>query len=168
MTLDQKLRQTMRLWATGVTIVSAQHENMQRGMTVSSFTSVTLEPPLILVCLQKDKETADAILASRAFSVSMLGEQHLEISNLFAGFGPEMSPEANRFDGLAVEYAVTGSPILSDAMGWLDCKLHAVYDGSTHHIFVGEVVAASGSGEAIQQPLLYYNRAYRQLGDVLE
>lgn len=168
MTLDQKLRQTMRLWATGVTIVSACHEDVLRGMTVSSFTSVTLDPPLVLVCLQKDKETAEVILASKAFSVSMLGEQHREISDLFAGFGPELPQEANRFDGLALEYALTGSPILSDAMGWLDCKLHAVYDGSTHHIFVGEVVAASGASDDIKQPLLYYNRAYRKLGELLD
>lgn len=166
--LDQKLRQTMRLWATGVTIVSAAHNDLLRGMTVSSFTSVTLEPPLVLVCVQKVRETAEVILASQAFAVSMLGEDDTAISNLFAGFTPETDESVNRFDGLEVQYAVTGSPILANAMGWLDCKLREVYDGSTHHIFVGEVVAASGSGDSIEQPLLYYNRAYRKIGGILD
>lgn len=155
-------RHTMRLWATGVTIVTAEHAGLKRGMTVSSFTSVTLDPPLILVCLQKATETADLIYASKNFAVSMLGEHHQEISNLFAGFVP-LAEGQDRFEGIKLHYAETGSPILSDAMGWLDCKLHAVHDGSTHHIFIGEVLAASGEAEHHAMPLIYYNREYRRI-----
>lgn len=160
-----QFRATMRLWATGVTIVGARGGDGQtlRGMTASSFTSVTLDPPLILVCLQKDTETSDCILETGSFAVSMLGEGQEEISNLFAGFVP-LAEDENRFDRMQVKYATTGAPILANAMGWLDCKVYQTYDGSTHHIFIGEVVEASGQGEEVLRPLLYYNRDYRQLG----
>lgn len=155
------LRHTMRLWATGVTVVTAQHDNQMRGMTVSSFTSVTMEPPLILICLQKQTETAQAVLDSGSFAVSMLGEEQREISNLFAGF-VELAEDEDRFDRIEVALASTGSPIIKGAMGWIDCKVHATHDGSTHYIFVGEVVAASGESEHNQMPLIYYNRDYRR------
>jgi flavin reductase (DIM6/NTAB) family NADH-FMN oxidoreductase RutF len=165
MTFDATtFRQTMRLWATGVTIVAAQHEGIMRGITVSSFTSVTLDPPLILVCIQKPTEAAQAIRASGCFSVSMLGEGQEAISNLFAGFGPELPEGANYFDDLDVIFAESGSPILAAAMGWLDCSVHATHDGSTHDIFIGRVLEASGQGDEVKRPLLYYNTEYRQLG----
>lgn len=164
MTYDaHTFRETMRLWATGVTVISAKHGDTMRGITVSSFTSVTLEPPLMLVCIQKHVETVPVILESGAFSVSMLGEGQEAISNTFAGFGEPLAEGENYFDRLNVIYAETGSPILADAMGWLDCKLHQTYDGNTHHIFIGQVVAASGHNpEGVQAPLLYHNRQYRK------
>lgn len=160
-TLDsQKLRQTMRLWATGVTIVTSRDGETLLGMTVSSFTSVTLEPPLILVCLQKTTITAAAILASNAFAVSMLGQGHEDVSNLFAGL---TEIDGDRFDQVAHHFATTGSPIISGAMGWLDCQLHTIHDGSTHHIFMGEVVEASGKPDTFKEPLIYYDREYRKI-----
>jgi flavin reductase (DIM6/NTAB) family NADH-FMN oxidoreductase RutF len=155
-------RHTMRLWATGVTVVGSAYNGELNGMTVSSFTSVTLEPPLVLICIQKTAETAETILQSRAFSVSMLGEGQEDISNLFAGYVPLAEGE-NRFNRVKVCYAETGSPIIADAMGWLDCQLHAVQDGSTHHIFIGEVVAASDEPEHPIAPLIYYHRNYRKI-----
>jgi len=165
MTFDPaKFRETMRLWATGVTVVTAKHGDLMRGITVSSFTSVTLEPPLILVCIQKHVETVPVIMDSGAFAVSMLGEGQNHISNLFAGYGdPPLAEGENYFDRVAVQYAATGSPIIGEAMGWVDCKVHQTYDGSTHHIFIGEVMAASGQPESGSlEPLLYHNRKYRE------
>jgi flavin reductase (DIM6/NTAB) family NADH-FMN oxidoreductase RutF len=165
MTFDATtFRQTMRLWATGVTIVAARYDGVMRGITVSSFTSVTLDPPLILVCIQKPTETAQAIVASGCFAVSMLGEGQQDISNLFAGYGPELPEGANYFDDLDVILAESGSPILAAAMGWLDCTVHATHDGGTHHIFVGRVLEASGKSDEFKRPLLYYDTEYRQLG----
>lgn len=157
-----KLRQTMRMWATGVTVVTTQLGAVQRGTTVSSFTSVTLDPPLILVCLQKQVETAQLILESGFFAVSMLGENQKDLSNLFAGIG---DLPADRFHNIETQRAATGAPILVGAMGWLDCRVQSVLDGSTHHIFMGQVVEASGyPAEAEKQlPLLYYDREYRRL-----
>ncbi|NJL95344.1 MAG: flavin reductase [Anaerolineae bacterium] len=157
-----RFRHTMRLWATGVTVVSAQHGPLRRGTTVSSFTSVTLEPPLVLVCLQKSTETADVIHNSGAFAVSMLGEGQEAISNRFAGYG-DLPPEVDRFSDMDVMTAETGAPILAAAMGWVDCRLHARQDASTHWIFMGQVVAASGQPEHAPYPLIYYNREYRQI-----
>jgi flavin reductase (DIM6/NTAB) family NADH-FMN oxidoreductase RutF len=163
MTFDpQTFRQTMRLWATGVTVVSVRHGDAMRGTTVSSFTSVTLDPPLILVCLQKTTDTAELIIQSGAFSVSMLGEDHQYLSNLFAGFA-DIPAEANRFEGIDLITADTGAPIIAGAMGWLDCRLHAIHDGSTHHIFIGQVMAASGHHDHDPMPLIYYNREYRRI-----
>jgi flavin reductase (DIM6/NTAB) family NADH-FMN oxidoreductase RutF len=157
-------RKTMRLWATGVTIVTTAHEGVLRGLTVSSFTSVTLEPPLILVCLQKKTETAQLVAQSGIFAVCMLGEASAHLSDLFAGFTPTPAG-VNRFDGLPLITASTGAPIFAEAMGWLDCRVHSVLDGSTHHIFMGEVLEASGGDESAPRPLLYYNRAYRKLAE---
>lgn len=157
-----KLRQTMRMWATGVTVVTAKADQHLFGMTVSSFTSVTLEPPLILVCIQKQLPTAQAILDSQSFAVSMLGEAQEEVSNRFAGFIPLAEGE-DRFTGVPLHFASTGAPILQNAMGWLDCRLHSVLDGSTHHIFMGQVIESSGYPSTIQPPLLYYDRGYRQI-----
>lgn len=156
-----KFRQTMRLWATGVTIVAAKQGDLLRGITVSSFTSVTLEPPLILVCVQKKTDVAQVIADSGAFAVSMLGEGQEAISNQFAGFG--LSDGDDRFAGIPIHYATTGSPIVKEAMGWLDCRVYEIYDGHTHQVFIGEVVEASGQSEADLGPLLYYNRDYRRL-----
>jgi flavin reductase (DIM6/NTAB) family NADH-FMN oxidoreductase RutF len=158
---SNKFRQTMRLWATGVTVVAAKSGDIMRGITVSSFTSVTLEPPLVLVCIQKKTDLVQVILESGYFAVSMLGEGQEAISNIFAGFG--LPDGADRFEGIPLYFATTGAPILGDAMGWLDCRLYETYDGHTHQIFVGEVVEASGQGEVIQHPLLYYDRNYRRL-----
>ncbi|MFP4323789.1 MAG: flavin reductase family protein [Anaerolineales bacterium] len=159
----QIFRETMRLWATGVTVVGAKSGDTLRGTTVSSFTSVTLEPPLILVCLQKHVETAEAIVESGHFAVSMLGEDGAQISNIFAGYS-DLPPDADRFSAVPLIFAASGSPIIEGAMGWLDCRLHEIYDGSTHHIFIGEVLQASGQSEPVQRPLIYYNRGYHQLG----
>jgi flavin reductase (DIM6/NTAB) family NADH-FMN oxidoreductase RutF len=113
MTFDATtFRQTMRLWATGVTIVAANHDGIMRGITVSSFTSVTLDPPLILVCIQKQTEAAQAIREGGYFAVSMLGEGQQDISNLFAGFGPELPDGANYFDDLNVIFSESGHPAL--------------------------------------------------------
>lgn len=163
MTFDaQLLRQTMRLWATGVTVVTARHGTAMKGTTVSSFTSVTMEPPLVLVCIQKKTETGHLIMDSGAYAVSMLAESQQHLSNLFAGFTP-LPEEGDRFDGLNLMTAETGAPILADAMGWLDCRVHSILDGGTHHIFMGEVVAASGQQGNDPMPLIYYNREYRRI-----
>jgi len=152
----------MRLWATGVTIVTAEHDGFMRGTTVSSFTSVTLEPPLVLVCLQKTTETAQVIRDSQAFAVSMLGENQQYISNRFAGYD-DLPDDEDRFKGIPYITRQTGSPIFQDAMGWVDCELRSMLDGNTHFIFMGAVVDASGEPDNPDLPLIYYNRGYRNL-----
>ena len=160
------LRVAMQRWASGVTIVTSQSESFDepRGMTVSSFTSVSLEPPLVLVCLNKELETTTAILESQVFGVSMLNTLQAHISGRFAGFDPDFQEEVNRFEGLEILTLETGAPLLKDALVHLDCRVWQIYDGSTHHIVVGEVIACNVHDvEADPNPLIYSNRGYHRL-----
>jgi 3-hydroxy-9,10-secoandrosta-1,3,5(10)-triene-9,17-dione monooxygenase reductase component len=93
--------------------------------------------------------------------VSILGEEHTHVSSQMAGF-TDIPDGEDRFYGLDWEAQETGSPIFTGANGWLDCKVYDIYDGGTHHIVVGEVIAA-GRNSADGKPLLYFNSGYRQL-----
>lgn len=160
------LRSVMRYFPAGVTIVTARYpeDNTPCGMTVSSFTSISLDPPLIAISLKKTASTAQAILEQKAFGVSILHAKQEDLSNRFAGFDPNFEEQASRFADLNIQTAVTNAPLLTDVLNWLDCKVWAVYDGSTHHLIMGEVVATSPVDEdADHAPLLYYNRGYHSL-----
>lgn len=157
------LRLTMRNWPSGVSVVTTQDAHgTQYGMTVSSFTSVSLEPPLVLVCLSKEASTTQVLLDSEVFGVVLIDENRADLSARFAGFDPNFPQETNRFQDLRTFTLLTGAPLLHDAVAVLDCRLWAVYDGSTHNIVVGEVVA-SQVPEAALKPLVYYNRGYYSL-----
>ncbi|MEP7292723.1 MAG: flavin reductase family protein [Chloroflexota bacterium] len=169
MTVDRNtLRDTLRFWTSGVTVVatlapqnalaSAETAYPYAGMTVSSFLSLSLDPPQILVSLAKKSTTTDALLASGVFSVSILHADQAHLADRFAGRSG-LSPQQDRFDGVAVHTAASGAPILSDALAWLDCRVHAVHDGSTHWIVVGSVLATRRANEAAP-PLIYFNRDY--------
>lgn len=168
MTEKVDLRPLMRHWPAGVTVVTSIDpvSSDPCGMTVSTFTSLSLEPPLISVFLKKEVQTTHSILKSKVFGVSILREGQEEISNRFAGFDPKYEDNHPlRFEGLNVETGITGAPLLADTIGWFDCKLWAVYDGSTHHIIIGEVVETSDVENIQDKPLLYHNRGYRRLAD---
>ncbi len=159
MTVDPNaLRVTMRQWATGVTIVTTVADNVRAGMTVSSFTSVSLEPPTVLVCLNKQSFPHDLVLRSGIFAISMLGIGQETLSNRFAGLDQSVT---DRFEGLNLITAETGAPLLPGAVAWLDCIVKSTHDTSTHTIFLGEVVFAGCDPE--RAPLVYYNRGYHAL-----
>ncbi len=158
----QQLRITMRLWTSGVTVVTAALNGKRAGVTASSFTSVSLNPPLILVCLYKNTEIAHTVIEAGHFAVSILGEGQSEISEQFAGHNRALPKDADRFYNIATSSQITGAPILTDAIAWVDCQVHAAHDGGTHWIIVGEVLAA-GRRDDDPKPLVYYNRAYRSI-----
>lgn len=161
MPLDSHLlRLTMRQWATGVTIVTSMFEGVRGGMTVSSFTSVSLEPPTVLVCLNKTTYTHDLVAKSEVYAISMLRAGQEWLSNRFAGLEAELE---DRFAGIEVATAETGSPLLPGAIAWLDCRVRQKLDTTTHTIFVAEVVYVQVHSEA--EPLVYHNRRYRLLVD---
>lgn len=155
------LRETMRLWASGVSVVTTADAVCRAGMTVSAFNSLSLTPPAILVCLQKDTRTAEVIPGAGVFAVSILGADQAYLSDRFAGRVP-LGDTEDRFDGLNLTTGVTGVPILADAMAWLDCKVREIHDGSTHWIVIGEVVATGVPTDGAS-PLLYFNRSYHTL-----
>ena len=150
--------QVMRHWATGVTIVTAAHAGVQHGMTVSSFTSVSLEPPLALVALERTTRTHALVAASGAFGVCILRAGQEELSNHFAGHDTE---QADRFAGLQINPGVTGAPLLADCLAALECRVVAAHPAGTHTVFVGQVVAARPGAE--NEPLIYTNRGYHRL-----
>lgn len=162
MSVDPEImRRTMRLWSCGVTVVTSKHGEEHTGMTASSFTSIALEPPLILVCLHKDTYTSRLILESQQFAVSVLGAHQEAVSSQFAGY-TELPEGADRFYQIETFTMKTGIPLLNDAIAWLECNVYATYDGGTHHIFVGEVVAADRKDDPVL-PLVYHNRGYRPI-----
>lgn len=153
------LRTVMRHWTTGVTVLTARDGAQAHGMTVNSFTSVSLDPPLVLVSLERNTRTHAFVERSQAFAVSILGAHQAALSDHFAGRHTET---ADRLAGLPVDTALTGAPILRDNIGYLDCRVVAAHPAGTHTLFIAEVVAAQSiSDEA--SPLVYFNRDYRSL-----
>ena len=159
-TVSEALRLTMRLWSCGVTVVTTSDGEERTGMTASSFTSISLEPPLILVCLHKEAATSALIEKSGVFGVSLLEVSQEHISAQFAGFG-EIPEGADKFYQINTFTDQTGSPLLTDAIAWMDCKVFGIHDGATHHIIVGEVLNTGRQDDPVL-PLIYHNRAYRQ------
>ncbi len=155
----EMLRQAMRQWATGVAIVTASHAGNAHGMTVSSFTSVSLTPPQVLISLAQETRTHALVKRSRHFAVSILAAGQEEISNRFAGRIPD---EQDRLAGLDTFSLVTGAPLLKDSIAQFDCRVIATFSAGTHTLFIGQVLAAQSREDA--QPLLYYNRGYHTLG----
>jgi flavin reductase (DIM6/NTAB) family NADH-FMN oxidoreductase RutF len=160
MTVDPEvLRVAMRSWVTGITIVSTSHRGVQHGMTVSSFTSVSLEPPLLMVSLEQSTRTHELVGESGAFGVTILGDHQVWISDRFAGRESESS---DRFAGLEVTTLVTGVPFLKDHLACFDCRVVRKLKMGNHTIFIGEVLALDlPDGKSL--PLIYYDRSYRQL-----
>jgi len=156
----ETLRSMMRSWATGVTIVASAHDGQRHGMTVSSFTSVSLEPPLVLVSLEKASRTHKLVEQAGRYSVCVLRQGQQAISDRFGGRETE---ESDRFDGLPVRPGLTGMPILSESLAYLECAVVAAHDAGTHTLFLGEVQAAAGPDGGA--PLLYFDRSYRRLAN---
>ncbi len=158
MSIDaSEFKNALKLWASGVTVVTAQSESQGlKGMTATSFSSVSMEPPQILVCLNQATDTGAVVLEQQQFAVNILSAEQQEVSNQFAGG----SSQEARFASLNWESGENGAPILNDALASLECKVVHTLLAGTHWIIVGEVqkvICRSG------EPLLYYSGAYRQL-----
>ncbi|MEE2961594.1 MAG: flavin reductase family protein [Myxococcota bacterium] len=152
-------KETLASWASGVTVVTTVYGEERHGLTASAFSSLSMDPPLVLVCVNKGSRSDEAIKQGEAFGVSILGTDQVFWGERFAGFHGDVE---DRFDGCETFTRETGSPILTGSLGWLDCRLWAVYDGGDHHIFVGEVVEAGS--DAGKKPVMYYDRAWRGVG----
>jgi len=160
MTVDSnQLRAVMRKWATGVTVVTARQDNIMHGMTVSSFTSISLEPPLVLVSLETDTQTHAMVKKSGHFGVTILSQEQETISDRFAG---RLGDGDDRFAGLETKTLVSRAPFLAGGLAYLDCEVVSSFTAGTHTVFIARVLAAQENDGG--QPLLYYCRGYRQLG----
>lgn len=149
-TIQDELRRVMGHWPSGVTVVAAKHGEEVRGMTASSFTSVSLEPPLILVCINQAAHLWPVLEAAGRFTVNLLNEGDERTSKHFAGRPVE------GYDPLSAEEY----PTLEGALATLHCQTYAIYPGGTHKIVVGQVEqVVFGEGK----PLVYWNRGYRNI-----
>jgi len=151
---DADFKLAMSHFASGVTVVTTEHEDKLFGMTVASFASLSLHPPLVLVCVEKSVKTHDAIASAGKFAVSILGADQMDISNRFA------SKTEDKFGGTNVERGELGLPLIAGAITNLECHLHAQLSGGDHTIFVGEV-AAIRTRDGV--PLLYFRSGYRDM-----
>ncbi len=157
MSLVDDFKDTLASWASGVSVVTANEGGLLYGLTVSSFTSLSLEPPLVLVCLNNSNRLPEMIEGSRGFGVSILDRDQEAASNHFASRGREPSAEILEVE---MERTAAGIPVVSGALAWLECRLHDTILQGDHTIIVGEVTEARASGGEAP-PLLYFRRGYR-------
>jgi flavin reductase (DIM6/NTAB) family NADH-FMN oxidoreductase RutF len=152
-------RRVMGNFATGVTVVTVEREpGKVHGMTANSFTSVSLDPLLVLVCVDQNAQLLSFLKMQRRFGVNILRSDQQALSEHFAK--PHPSPEEERQLNVQFEWTDSGVPLLAGALGQLECNVAAQYMAGDHTIFIAEVESIhEGEGD----PLLYYRRHYRQL-----
>lgn len=147
------LRRSMGCFATGVTIVTAPNtDGPPVGMTVSSFNSVSIEPPLVLFSIARTARSLADLERAETYAVNVLSSAHVDLSNRFARAGED------KWDGVEFVLGEGGVPIFDDAVGSFDCVPYATYDGGDHLIFVGEVVRHRSADHL--EPLLFYRGGY--------
>lgn len=151
---DAQFKHALSHFASGVTIVTTAHEGTDYGLTVASFASLSLSPPLVLVCISKSSSSHEPIAASKKFGVSILASDQEAISGRFAARG------GDKFAGLDIVRGTLGIPLIGGALTTLECRVRDQVVGGDHSIFIGEVVDAQTREGA---PLLYFRAAYREM-----
>ena len=154
----EQLRSAMRAWTSGVTVVTAVHNGERHGMTVSSFTSISLDPPQIVISLQTGSRTHDVVVKAGAFGVTILAAGQQELSERFAN---RKSTMGERLDGLEIETLVTGAPLIKGGLAHLDCRVSQSIPCGMNTLFIAEVVAVRGDDH--DAPLVYHDRTYHRL-----
>ena len=152
-----EFRRVLGRFATGVTVVTTCQGARRAGITVNAFASVSLEPPLVLVCIERRNYAHDLIEQAGVFAINVLTAEQADVSRCFASHS---EAKLARFCDVTTHDEVTGAPVFDHCAGFVDCRLEAVYPGGDHSIFVGRVVALGGDDVP---PLLYYRGKYGQL-----
>ncbi len=180
-------RQVMGRFATGVTVVTASNQGELAGITVNAFCSVSLNPPLILICIDLNSTTLPILRGSKSFAVNILASDQEQLSRGFATYNRE---RFENFCNASYHSAITGSPILDNALAFIDARLVEEYPGGDHAVFIGQVEAlgmagkvtfahtgaeefihdtAAGESEAVDAggrlPLIFYQGKYHHLAD---
>jgi flavin reductase (DIM6/NTAB) family NADH-FMN oxidoreductase RutF len=177
-------RQVMGCFATGVTVVTTQHEEEPGGLTVNAFCSVSLNPPLVLICVDLTSQTLPLIHESKIFAVNMLRDDQEAISRCFA---TQSEQPFNRFGEVSYHTVATGAPVLDHVLAFIDARVIAEYPGGDHTIFLGQVEAMGTGGKVIfaddelvrqhpslvggngagtvPKPLAFFRGKYRQLAN---
>ena len=150
-------RSTLGSFATGITVITTRGEDHLFGMTANAFSSLSLDPPLILVCVISGTHGEQVIQSNGIFAVNILGSDQEPISRYFASKDRPRGLDA--FNEIPHTTAATGAPILEGAAAYLDCRLHDAHEAGDHVIFVGEVLALGFDPEV--QPILFHAGRYR-------
>ena len=156
-----EFRQTLGAFATGVTVITTRGEAHDYGMTATAFSSVSLDPPLVLVCVKAGAEGAELIPRNGVFAVNILGAQQEPISNYFASRDRPRGRDA--FAEIPHREVGTGAPVIEGVAAFVDCMLVASHEEGDHLIFIGEVAALGVYPEV--EPLLFHGSGYRRLRD---
>lgn len=153
---SRTLRDALGCFGTGVTVVTTlDRDDQPVGLTANSFTAVSLDPELLLVCLSRQSQTLPWFQRAEAFAVNVLHIGQQDVAQLFA------TPGADRFEKTEWQSWSTGVPILGDSLANFECAKFAEYDGGDHIILLGRVIRVRYDAE--QDPLLYYRGSYREL-----
>ncbi len=163
----QSFKAGLGRFASGVTVVTTSGQQGDHGMTASAFTSLSIDPPLVLVCVKKGNTTHELLENASGFGINILAEDQVSVSNRFAGWG--FPPDQDKWADLSITRGeVSGAPLIGGALANLDCTKWAAHDGGDHTIFVGQVegVVAEGDREGLA-PLLYFAGKYRGAGEAL-
>ena len=154
---EREFRDVMRRFPTGVTIVTTRGvDGAPTGLTVSAFTSVSLEPILVLVCVHRGAASHHHILRRGSFAVNILAEGQADLAIRFSSGVPE-----DRFSGLEHDPSPLGNPLIPNSLAWLDCRVTGVFPGGDHSLILGEVL---GSGARKATPLLFHEGALKGMG----
>ena len=159
MPIDSRtFRQTVGQFVTGVTVIALDVGGTLRAMTANSFTSLSLDPPLVLFCVGKHTRAGQAVHSATGFSINILAEGQQDVSTYFAGAWKSAAPPPFTF----VEWE--GAPRLEGSVASLGCDIYAIHEGGDHWIVVGRVVALHRP-DTIARPLMFFRGAYATLGE---
>jgi len=151
---SEEFRNVMGHFASGVTIVTTESEGVARGTTASAVASLSLEPPMVLVCMNESSSTGQAIARSRAFAINILHVDQLVLARRFATKAPD------KFDGVELAPGPFGQPLLTDALATMECSVAETMTGGTHTVYIGEVRSATSYEGA---PLAYFRGEFGRL-----
>ena len=143
----ERFRSVMGHFASGVTIITTRHEGIDYGLTASAVSSLSLDPPMLLICVNKTSNTQKAIAQSQVFAVNILQEHQSQVARHFASSRPQ------KFGGMSVSYGALGVPLLGDTLATIECRVTAEVTGGTHSVFLAEVKMAQA---AEGMPLTYF------------
>jgi flavin reductase (DIM6/NTAB) family NADH-FMN oxidoreductase RutF len=158
-TVDERtFRRVTALFPAGVTVITTRTANGLHGLTVSAFSPVSWQPPLVLACIESLSQSRENIQDSGIFAVNFLSDLQEFLAERFAGRAPLVNPQ---FEGVPHHFEASGAPILDGALAWLDCRVEQVIQAGDHTVFLGRV-AALGEG-APGHALVYFARQYRRV-----
>ena len=149
-------RDAVGAFATGINVITTRSGDVGYGMTANAFSSVSLDPPLILICVALTSEGSEVIRGSGVFAVNVLSADQEPLSRFFASKDRPRGRDA--FRGVDHHEAITGSPLLDGAAANMDCRLADTHEAGDHLIFIGEVLALEVEAET--QPLLFHGGSY--------